>query len=127
MSYGQPPPSGGGYAAPPAASASTNVLAIISLVVGILALLPLCAFVFWFVSIFLGIVAAALGFVARNQIKAAGQSGEGIAIAGLVTGILSILLGVLEGAGCAALIGLGNSPEFQTMVMLTATALTPGP
>jgi len=81
------------------------MLGVISLVVSIIALLPLCAFLSP-VSIIMGIIGAALGFVARNQIQQRGQGGMGLALAGLIIGILAAVLGLAEFAGCAALIGL---------------------
>ena len=118
MSYGGTP---AGTTAPAAGSSSTNVLAIIALVVGILALLPLCIFA-GPVSLILGIVAAVLGYMGRNQIRQRGQGGSGLAMAGLVIGIVAAVLGLLELAGLAAIIGLGGN-AIQTAVSLTATAV----
>jgi hypothetical protein len=106
MSYGNQAPPPGGYAAP-AAAGGTNVLAIVSLVAGILGLLLLCAFL-GPISFVFGVVAAVLGFVARNQIKQRGQGGSGLATAGLVIGIAAAVLGLAELAGIAALIGLAS-------------------
>lgn len=44
-----------------------------------------------------------LGFVARSQIRKTGQSGDGIATAAIVVGVVSILLGIV-------LTGTGNFP-----------------
>lgn len=80
-----PPPYGeqqGGWGAPPAKS-GTNGMAIASLVTAFL-----CSPV--------GIV---LGFVAKNQIKQTGQGGNGLATAGIVLGVVFILLNVLLLAG----------------------------
>jgi len=107
MSYGNQTPPPGGYAAPVAATGGTNVLAIVSLVAGILGLLLLCAFL-GPISFVFGVVAAVLGFVARNQIKQRGQGGSGLATAGLVIGIAAAVLGLAELAGLAALIGLAS-------------------
>jgi hypothetical protein len=107
MSYGNQAPPPGGYAAPVAATGGTNVLAIVSLVAGILGLLLLCAFL-GPISFVFGVVAAVLGFVARNQIKQRGQGGGGLAMAGLVIGIAAAVLGLAELAGIAALIGLAS-------------------
>jgi Domain of unknown function (DUF4190) len=106
MSYGNQAPPPGGYAAP-AAAGGTNVLAIVSLIAGILGLLLLCAFL-GPISFVFGVVAAVLGFVARNQIKQRGQGGSGLAMAGLVIGIAAAVLGLAELAGLAALIGLAS-------------------
>ncbi|MDO5506091.1 MAG: DUF4190 domain-containing protein [Pseudoxanthomonas suwonensis] len=75
---------------PPSATAATpgptNVLAVLSLVAGILgwSLLPVIG----------GIVAIITGHVARGQLaRAAGrESGDGLALAGLILGYLSLAL-----------------------------------
>lgn len=77
--YGQPQ---GGWGAPPAKQ-GTNGMAIASLVTAFL-----CSPV--------GIV---LGLVAKNQIKQTGQSGSGLATAGIVLGVVFIVLNVLLLAG----------------------------
>lgn len=87
--YGQPqyPPPGYGqqpYGSPPhGQQQGTNGMAIAALVTSLL-----CSP--------LGII---LGFVAKGQIKKTGQSGNGLATAGIVIGVVSILLGVLLFAG----------------------------
>jgi len=96
--YGAPPPPPqGGYGAPPPAygapgvgGSRQNVLAIIALVAGILGI-PCCGcFVF-------GITATITGFIARRQIAASNGSerGDGLALAGLILGIVGILLGIV--------------------------------
>jgi hypothetical protein len=125
MSYGNQAPPPGGYAAPVAAAGGTNVLAIVSLVAGILGLMLLCAFL-GPISFVLGVAAAVLGFVARNQIKQRGQGGSGLAMAGLVIGVVAAFLGLAELAGLAALVGVGSSLASQVSATLTAAA-TPGP
>jgi Domain of unknown function (DUF4190) len=87
--YGYPPPpqEPGGYGYPPPASgypqpsAGTNGLAIASLV---------CSLLGWLCGIgpILGLV---FGFIALNQIKQSGQSGRGMAIAGIVIGALAVV------------------------------------
>lgn len=78
--------------APAPRSTRTNVLAIISLIAGIIALPFFCC---WPVSIPLGLVAIVLGAIAVNQIKATAEGGRGLAIAGIVLGAAAILLFVL--------------------------------
>ncbi len=67
--------------APAAGKASTNSLAVASLLLGILSLFPP-----------FGILAAVFGHVARSQIrKSAGrQKGAGLALAGLILGYLGL-------------------------------------
>ncbi|WP_182375938.1 DUF4190 domain-containing protein [Nocardioides sp. WS12] len=106
MSYNEPPygtpppPPGGGYGGPgqpygqPAFGAGggqptqTSVLAIVSLVTGILGLLCCTYFV-------LGIAATVTGFLAKKEIDEGKKTGKGLAIAGLSLGIASIVIGVI--------------------------------
>jgi hypothetical protein len=77
--------SGGGYAG---VQAQTNGKATGSLVCGIISL-------FCF-GIILGVVAIALGVIARNEITASGgsQKGEGMALAGIILGALGAIFGI---------------------------------
>ena len=93
--YGQappPPPPGGGYGAPGGYGQpqSTSPLAIISLVTGIIGILCCNYFV-------LSIAAIATGVIGRKQIAASGgaQKGDGMAKAGLILGIVGIVLGIV--------------------------------
>jgi hypothetical protein len=100
MSYTPPPPPppGGGYAMP-----QTNQKAIWSLVLGILGLV--CC------GLLAGIPAIVLGNMARNEIAASGgmQTGDGMAKAGFIIGIVATALSVLSGIGLATgLIDLGS-------------------
>ena len=90
--YGGPPPGqypppgyGGGYSAP-----QTNQKAVWSLVTGILGLLC-CGLV--------GIAAVVLGSAAKREIDASGgyQTGRGLAQAGFVLGIVSLVWMVVAG------------------------------
>jgi Domain of unknown function (DUF4190) len=62
----------------------TNGFAIASLVLGIL-------WLYWLGSV----LAVIFGFVARHQIKHSRQSGDGMAIAGIVLGIVGLAVFVL--------------------------------
>jgi hypothetical protein len=79
---GQPP-----YPYPYAVSPPTNTLAIISLVCG------LASFVI--LPLFAGVVAVATGHMARGQIRQTGESGSGLALAGLILGYVNIVLAVI--------------------------------
>lgn len=83
---GTPPAAYGGYGQP----VQTSPLAIVSLVLGIVGLLCCTFFV-------LGIGAAVTGFLARKQIsESQGRlKGAGMALAGLILGIASIVLAVV--------------------------------
>jgi len=74
-----PPPASPSGSPAPSASRGTNGLAIASLVVS----LTCC-----------GPVGAILGFVSLGQIKRTGEQGRGMAIAGVVIGILSSVVAV---------------------------------
>jgi hypothetical protein len=65
-------------------AAPTNTLAIISLVAGIAS--------FVFVPVIGGIVAVVTGHIARGQIKRTGESGDGLALAGLIVGYIHLAL-----------------------------------
>jgi hypothetical protein len=71
---------------PSSSFAETNVLALISLISGVLAWLGLFGLG--------GVVAVITGHIAKNQIRASmgQQTGEGLANAGLVLGYLNIVL-----------------------------------
>ena len=84
MAY--PPAGYPGYPGyPPPVRSGTNSSAIAALVCSILGLAPLCGFLFSIA----GIVAGAVGI---NQIRRTGQSGYGLAIAGIVVGILTLVI-----------------------------------
>jgi hypothetical protein len=87
----------GGYTIPasPTATASTNVLAIVSLIVGMLGLALMCSLLGPF-SLILGGVAAGLSLVARKQIGQRGQAGEGLARAGMILGIMAMVLSMAQ-------------------------------
>lgn len=63
----------------PVAAQKTNVLAIVSLVS----------------SFFISILGIILGFVALSQIKKTGESGRGLAIAGIIIGFAAFVIGII--------------------------------
>ncbi|HEX4795675.1 MAG TPA: DUF4190 domain-containing protein [Humisphaera sp.] len=73
----------------------TNGLAIASLVLGIAAFpvscLPLLHFVCWIAAI----LAIVLGFIARRQIAAGNGSGAGMALAGMILGIVYLTIAIV--------------------------------
>ena len=75
-----PPPYGYGYPPP----RRTNGLAIASMVLGIV-------WLYWLGSV----LALVFGYIARRQIRERGESGDGMAIAGIVLGWVGIGLAVL--------------------------------
>ncbi len=95
-----PPPPGGGYGQPPYGAsqpASTSVLAIVSLVLGILGIIPCCG-----VLVF-GIGAAITGNLAKKEIASSNglKKGAGMAQWGFILGLIGIALGVLYWIGIA--------------------------
>lgn len=75
---------------PPYAPPETNVFAILALILGF----------------FTGILGVVFGHIALHQIKRTGQSGRGLAIAGLIIGYAFVAFFIL---GTIGLIGLGVS------------------
>ncbi|WP_052424207.1 DUF4190 domain-containing protein [Nonomuraea candida] len=91
--YGQQPPGPGGYGqpgygpyGPHAQSRPTNGMAVASLVLGIIGLVS-CG-----VTSILGVI---FGHVALNRIKRTGEEGSGMAMAGLVTSYIAVVIWVL--------------------------------
>ncbi|MGI8899465.1 MAG: DUF4190 domain-containing protein [Nocardioides sp.] len=101
---GEPHP--GSYPAP----APTNGNATSSLIVGIttLVLSWCCGFGV------LGLVAVVLGMKGRSEIRRSGgaQGGEGIALAGVITGAIAVLVGLLVLIAVIGVIAGGNA-AFQ--------------
>lgn len=104
--YGAPPP-GGGYGSPPPGSPygappgyggpapqQTPPLAIIALVAGIAGILGACCCGF---PGLLGIAGVVCGVLARKEIAESGgtKKGEGLALAGIITGALAIVLSIV--------------------------------
>ena len=104
-SYGQPP-----YGTAPGAHGAPkkNGLGIAALVLGVLSLIS------WFFLIggLFGLVAIILGVIGRGRAKRGEADNGGVALAGIITGALGLLLTVLVIAGVAALFGSG---EFSNL------------
>lgn len=92
--YGAPPPPGGGYGAQQpgfgGAQPSQSVMALISLITGIVGILSCCCFI-------PSAAAVVLGVLGKKEIAESGgqKTGEGLAKAGLILGIVGLVLGVL--------------------------------
>lgn len=91
--YGAPPYGVGTYPPPYGAypvpqQEGTNGLAIASMIVGIVSVV-LCM---WYIPAVVGLV---LGIVALNQIKSRGTEGQGMAIAGVATSAVSLVVGIV--------------------------------
>jgi hypothetical protein len=77
------------YGAPPDGQAKTNVVAIISLVSGILGILSCWGCGFGFLP---SIAGGVMGFLAMKKVQVTGERGRELAIAGLITGIVGFAL-----------------------------------
>lgn len=103
--YGQAYPPQYGYGPGPAPG--TNGKATASLITGISALL-----LSWCCGLGLvGVVAIVLGVKARNQIRAGGgaQSGDGMALGGIITGSIAMMIGVIGLVFLIVAIATGNA------------------
>lgn len=101
----------GQYGPGPGSLPSNNGKATASLITGIstLVLSPCCGMGI------VGVVAVVLGVKARREIRDSGgfQSGDGMALAGIVTGALAILVGIATVVLIVGLIATGNG-DFDT-------------
>ena len=93
---------------PPPPAGKTNALALISLIVGIVGLIGICIAIFVPVAgpICTGILAIAAivtGFLGMSQANKNAEKGRGMAISGLVIGVVTILAACLIGIGHAVL------------------------
>lgn len=107
MSAGQgtgwgPPP---GYFPGPAARPPLNRLAAASLACGIAQLL---------FGLFTGIPAIVLGHIARGQIRQSGESGSGMAIAGLIFGYFGTACTLIIGALLIYLLVVLHNTPYHT-------------
>ncbi|MFI6760376.1 DUF4190 domain-containing protein [Micromonospora sp. NPDC050417] len=99
-------PPGYGY---PAQQQQQNGLAVASLVVSIVGVLGLCGYG---LGGYLGIVGAILGHVAKRQIRERGESGGGLATAGIITGWIAAGIAVLATAAIIIFFAvLANNPD----------------
>jgi uncharacterized protein DUF4190 len=85
-----PPPYAYGYPYQLPPPRRTNGLAIASMVVSIVGVALICAI--GPLSVFVTPVGAILGHVAQRQIKASGDSGNGMALAGIIVGWIGFAL-----------------------------------
>jgi len=70
-------------------SAPTNQLAIVSLVAGVAS--------YFLFPVIGAVIAIITGHMARSQIRKTGESGNGLAVAGLILGYVHLALGLLIG------------------------------
>lgn len=105
--YGQPAPVYGAPHGP-----QKNGLGIASLVLGILALLT----GFFLIGGLLGLIAIVLGIIALGRVKRGEADNRGMALAGIITGALGLLLTILVVAGVAALFNSGGFSNLTECV-----------
>lgn len=86
----------------------TNGMALISMVCGIVGLLALCGCISFPISIILGVAAISLSILSKK-----GMPFCGLAIAGLVLGILSLIFGFLEGIYIIAVNYILQDPDMM--------------
>lgn len=112
MSYQQypppPPPPGQGYYPPPAPP-QTNGKSIVALVLGILAIVvPYVGFV-------LGIIAIVFAKLSFTEIRQRGEQGRGLAVAGLVCGIIgTALYAIIIAILVIAFIAVAGASSYST-------------
>lgn len=80
------------YGSAPAAGSGSNPLAIVALVTGIISILTAC---FWFVAGPLGIAAIVTGVLGGNKAKRGEAGQKGLAKAGLITGVVGLVLTIV--------------------------------
>ena len=112
--YGAPASEPRPYGAPAGAHGGSpkNGFGIAALVLGILGLLS------WFFLIggLFGLVAVVLGFLGRGRAKRGEATNGGVALAGIITGALAVLLTILVGVGVASLFKRGGVGDFADCV-----------
>lgn len=96
------------FGMPPVPAGNRNGLGTAALVLGVLSLVT------WFLFIggVFGIVAVVLGVLGRGRARRGEASNGGMALAGLITGAVGILLTILVIVGVAALF---NTEEFSNL------------
>lgn len=86
--YGAPPP-------PPAPQAARNGLGTAALVLGIIGALSGIPMILFWLAAPLGILAVIFGFVGRSRVKKGQATNKGVALTGLITGVIAIILSVV--------------------------------
>lgn len=87
--YPPPPMSYGDYTIPPAPRNGLGVAALVIAIVGLVSSFSVVG------GILLGLVAVVLGFLGRNRVKRGEANNGGIALAGIVLGVISMIAGLV--------------------------------
>ena len=89
--YGQQPYPAGGYGQPPAQP--NNTLGLIAMITGIVGIvLAICCS---FLGVIVGAAAVVLGFLGRKKVQEGQANNDGQAKAGLICGIVAVVLGIV--------------------------------
>ncbi|HEU0103922.1 MAG TPA: DUF4190 domain-containing protein [Mycobacteriales bacterium] len=99
-----PGPAGLGVETRPARPAKTSAAAAFALVFGISALFCALTALLSPVAVVLGLIGLVLAFVGLKMAKRPGVTGKGVAIGGLVTALLGVLLGGVILGGATAVV-----------------------
>ncbi len=102
------------YGSTPAGGSRSNVMAIIAIVAGVLAILASCL---WFIAAPLGIAAIVLGVLGRGKAKRGEAGGGGLAMAGIITGAIGLVLTVV-----LTLVGVSILNQFEDCTDPSLTA-----
>lgn len=117
-----PPPPSEGFGAPaggqpwgqpgagPGSGQESNGLAIAALVCGIVGLLLSWIPIVGFLGFLLGLVAVGTGIAGIRRARAPGVGQNGLAVGGLITGILAVLVSLIVFIG---IVGVLNDPDVQ--------------
>lgn len=97
--FGGPPTGGGAFGAPPPRTGGRNGLGVAALILGLLAVLTAITV---FVGILFGLLAIILGVIGRGRAKRGEANNGGMALAGIILGIVGLLIS-------SALIAVGVS------------------
>jgi hypothetical protein len=98
-------------------SAKTSAAAAFSLVFGLAALFCALTFILSPVAVLFGLIGLVLGIIGLKKAKLVGVTGRGVAIGGLVTAVLGLLLGGAIVAGSAAFLSdEGRVGELRTQI-----------
>lgn len=90
---GYPPSGYPGYGYPTVVAAPpTNGMAIAAMVVSLVGILGLCGYG---LGGYIGVVGAVLGHIAKRQIRERGESGDGMALAGIILGWIATAIAVI--------------------------------
>ena len=91
-----------------------NGQAVASLVLGLIAVPLMC---FWYIAFPCAVLAIVFGVIGRSKASKQGARGKGMATAGLVLGIIGVLLPILVIGGLLALFGIvASDPDVQAAI-----------